>query len=78
MFTDESVLSVACIADKHLGPVIGNFCCNYRLLEISRLPSHADMLTIELSKTFHQVTQLLRKTTEIILLKASGMFQKTF
>ena len=35
---------------------------------MSRLLSHADMSTIELSKTFHQVTQLLRNTTEIVLL----------
>ena len=49
MFIDESVLSVACITDIHLGPVMGNFCSKYKLLEISRLLSHADMLTIELS-----------------------------
>ena len=34
--------------------VRGNFCCKYSLLEISRLLSHADLHTIELSRTFHQ------------------------
>ena len=48
--------------------VMSNCCCKYKLLEMSRLLSHADMSTIELSKTFHQVTQLLRNTTEIVLL----------
>ena len=45
-----------------------NCCCKHRLLEISRLLSHADMRTIELSRTFDQVTQLLRNTTKIVLL----------
>ena len=40
-----------------------NCCCKYKLLEISRLLSHADMRTIELSRTFDQVTQLLHNTT---------------
>ena len=57
--------------------VMRNCCCKYKLLEISRLLSHADMRTIELSRTFDQVTQLLRNTTKIVLLKASGMFQNT-
>ena len=35
---------------------------------MSRLLSHADMRTIELSRTFDQVTQLLRNTTKIVLL----------
>ena len=48
--------------------VISNCCCKYKLLEISGLLSHADTSTIELSRTFHQVTQLLRNTTEILLL----------
>ena len=48
--------------------VMRNCCCKYKLLEISRLLSHADMSTIELSRTFHQVMQLLRNTTEILLL----------
>ena len=48
--------------------VMNNCCCKYKLLEISRLLSHADMSTIELSRTFHQVMQLLRNTTEILLL----------
>ena len=38
-------------------------CSKYKLLEMSRLLSNADMSTIELSRTFHQVTQLLRNTT---------------
>ena len=29
-------------------------CCKYKLLEVSGLPSHADMRTIELSRTFRQ------------------------
>ena len=29
-------------------------CCKYKLLEISGLPSHADIRTIELSRTFRQ------------------------
>ena len=45
-----------------------NCCCKYKLLEISRLLSHADMRTIELSRTFHHVTQLFRNTTKIVLL----------
>ena len=40
----------------------------YKLLEITRLHNHTDMRTIELSKTFHQVRQLLRNTIEIVLL----------
>ena len=42
--------------------VMSNCCCKYKLLEISRLLSHADLRTIELSRTFHQVMQLLRNT----------------
>ena len=48
--------------------VMRNCCCKYKLLEMSRLLSHADMRTIELSRTFDQVTQLLRNTTKIVLL----------
>ena len=43
-------------------------CCKYKLLEISRLLSHAAFRTIELSTTFHQVTHLLINTTKIALL----------
>ena len=32
--------------------VMSNCCCKYKLLEMSRLLSHADMSTIELSRTF--------------------------
>ena len=46
-------------------------------LEISRLLSHADLHTIELFKSFHQVTHLLSNTTKIFLRWASGMFQNT-
>ena len=35
-------------------------CCKYKLLEISRLLAHADMRIIELSRTFHRITWLLR------------------
>ena len=47
---------------------MSNCCCKYKHLEFSRLLTHADMCTIELSKTFHQVTQLLRNTIKIVLL----------
>ena len=57
--------------------VMMNCCCKYKLLEISRLLNYADMRTIELSKPFDQVTQLLRNTTKIVLFSASGMFQNT-
>ena len=52
-------------------------CCKYKLLEISRLLSHAAFRTIELSTTFHQVMHLLINTTKIVLLYASGRFQDT-
>ena len=39
---------------RHVG-VMSNCCFKYKLLEIFRLLSHADMHTIELSGTFHQV-----------------------
>ena len=42
-------------------------CCKYDLLEISRLLSHADLHSVELSGTFHQVTYLLCNTTKIVL-----------
>ena len=42
---------------------MSHYCGRYKLLEIPRLRSHADMCTIELS----QVIQLLRNTTEIVL-----------
>ena len=45
-------------------------CCKYKLLEISRLIGHADLHTIELSKIFHQVKQLLSNTTKVALLYA--------
>ena len=50
---------------------MSNCCCKYKLLEISRLLCHANMHTIELSRTFHQVTQLLHvcNTTKIVLCK---------
>ena len=32
--------------------------CKYKLLDFSRLLSHADLHTIELSRTFHRVTHL--------------------
>ena len=46
---------------------MSNCCCKYKLLEISRLLSHADVRTIELPRTFHQVKQLLRTTTKVVL-----------
>ena len=52
-------------------------CCKYKLLAISRLLSHADLHNIELFRTFHQVTHLLCNTTKIVLIYASGIFQKT-
>ena len=48
--------------------VMSNCCCRYKLLEISRLLSQADMHTTELSGTFCQVTQLLHNTTKTVLL----------
>ena len=58
--------------------VMSNYC-KYNLPEISRLLSHADLDTVELSRTFYQVTYLLCKinTTKIALMLASGMFQNT-
>ena len=49
---------------------MSNCCYKYKLLEISRLLRHANMHTTELSRTFHQVTQLLHvcNTTKIVLL----------
>ena len=47
--------------------VISNCCCKYKLPEISRLLSHGDMRTIELSNTCHQVTQLLSNTIKTVL-----------
>ena len=47
--------------------ITGNYC-KYKFLEISRLLSHADFLTIELSRTFHWVTHLSCSTTEIFLM----------
>ena len=44
--------------------VRSNCCCKYKLLEISRLLSHADMRIVELPRTVHQVTQLLRNATK--------------
>lgn len=43
-------------------------CCKYKLLAISRLLSHADLHNIELFRTFHQVTHLLRNTTKIAVM----------
>ena len=43
-------------------------CRKYKLLEISRLPSRADLDTIELSETFHQVGHFLHNTTKIVLM----------
>ena len=56
--------------------VMSNYC-KYKLLEISRLLSHADLHTIELSITFNQVMHLLCNTSRIVLMQASGMFQNT-
>ena len=42
--------------------------CKYKLPEISRLLSYADMRTMELSGTFHLVTQLLRNSIKTVLL----------
>ena len=39
--------------------IVTSYYCKYRLLEISRVPSHADWNTLELSRTFHQVAHLL-------------------
>ena len=58
-----------------LPSVMSNYC-EYKLLEISRLLSHADLHTIELSRTFHQVMHLLC-TTKKFLLYAFEMFQNT-
>ena len=43
-----------------LPSVMSNYC-KYNLLEISRLLSHADLHTIELSRTFHQVKNFFCK-----------------
>ena len=56
--------------------VMSNYC-KYKLLEISRLLSHADLHTIELSITFNQVMHLSCNTSRIVLMQASGMFQNT-
>ena len=47
--------------------VMSNYC-KYKLLEISRMLSHADLHTIELSITFNQVTHLLCDTSRIVLM----------
>ena len=47
--------------------VMSNYC-KYKLLEISRLLSHADLHTIELSITFNQVMHLLCNTSRIVLM----------
>ena len=54
------------LAYRTLPPFISN-CCKYDLAEISRLLGHADLHTVELSGTFHQVTYLLGNTTKIVL-----------
>ena len=46
--------------------VMSKYCCKF--LEISRPPSYADMCIIELPGTFHQIMQLLRNSTEIVLM----------
>ena len=48
--------------------VMRDCCCKYKLPEISRLLSYADMRTMELSGTFHLVTQLLRNSIKTVLL----------
>ena len=48
--------------------VMRTCCCKYKFLEIFRLLRYADMRTMELSETFHQVMQLLRNTFKIVLL----------
>ena len=47
--------------------VMSNYC-KYKLLEISRLLSHADLHNIELSRTFNQVMNLLSNTSRIVLM----------
>ena len=54
------------LAFRTLPPVMSN-CCKYNLPEISRLLGHADLHTVELSGTFHQVTYLLGNTSKIVL-----------
>ena len=54
--------------------VMGNCCCKYKLLEKSRLLSHADMRTIGLSRIFHQVTQLLCNTTTPLAVHLRKMY----
>ena len=44
---------------------MNNYC--KRNLEIPRMLSHADLHTVKLSRTFHQVTHLLCNTTKIVL-----------
>ena len=46
-------------------------------VEIFKMLSHVDLHTVELSRTFHQVTYLLCNTSKIVLMQASGMFQNT-
>ena len=48
--------------------VMRDCCCKYKLPEISRLLSYADMRTMELSGTFHLVTQLLSNSIKTVLL----------
>ena len=47
--------------------VMSNYC-KYKLLEISRMLSHADLHTIELSITFNHVMHLLCDTSRIVLM----------
>ena len=56
-----------CQSVQRIAFVISNCCCKYKLPEISRLLSHGDMRTIELSNTCHQVTQLLSNTIKTVL-----------
>ena len=48
--------------------VMRTCCCKYKFLEIFRLLRYADMRSMELSETFHQVTQLLSYNFKIVLL----------
>ena len=53
-----------CQSVQGIAFIMSNCSCKYRLLEISRLLSHADMSTIELSRTF-----IKSRSYGVILLK---------
>ena len=52
-------------------------CCKCKLLEISRLLSHADLHTIELSRKFIKSRIYYVILVEQFLCKLSGMLQNT-